>query len=319
LTVIARQTLEQNGSLDPQLAELDTLIRARDQAVRQAAGTACTTVLEHENRQYSTLLADNWLRVSRARTRSPEIASFLEQYWWRVMIAAAADGGIQGERWQQDSNTADELIWSVLPKHTADERKRLAGLASSLLGRIGAGLDSQSVSRLREKTLSQHPVRPADQRLAPPGTGSSARGRAPGTGQQPDRRNRLSRAQRATAPFSASAGGQQDAPEGTRWRIASGRMAAIPGFAAGILVRPLLLAKPGLGYGSVVQPGMGLRGRHATSYTGATATLGPCSDRFAYRRFRRGRRVRTQAPRAALTSRRNPQRKPSRRSLPIDV
>lgn len=146
LTVIARQTLEQNGSLDPQLAELDMLIRARDQAVRQAAEPHVQLLLEHENRQYSTRLADNWLRVSRARTRSPEIASFLEQYWLRVMIAAAADGGIQGERWQQDSNTADELIWSVLPKPTAEERKRLAGLASSLLVRIGAGLDSIGVS-----------------------------------------------------------------------------------------------------------------------------------------------------------------------------
>ncbi len=81
LTVIARQTLEQNGSLDPQLAELDMLIRARDQAVRQAAEPHVQLLLEHENRQYSTRLADNWLRVSRARTRSPEIAAFLEQYW----------------------------------------------------------------------------------------------------------------------------------------------------------------------------------------------------------------------------------------------
>ncbi len=145
LAVSARRTLEQDGSLDPQLTELDLLIRQRDQAVREAAGTQVQTVLEHENRQYARLLADHWLRLSLARTGSPEIASFLEQYWWRVMIAAAADGGIQGRRWQEDSHTADELIWSVLPKQTAEERKRLAGLASSLLGRISAGLDAIGV------------------------------------------------------------------------------------------------------------------------------------------------------------------------------
>lgn len=141
LTASARLMLEQNGSLDPQLAELDTLIRQRDHAIREAVGTHVQTVLEHENRQYAMLLADHWLRLMRARTGSPEIASFLEQYWWRVMIAAAAEDGTQGKRWQEDSNTADELIWSVLPKQTAEERKRLAGLASSLLGRISAGLD----------------------------------------------------------------------------------------------------------------------------------------------------------------------------------
>lgn len=145
LAVSARLALEQDGSLDSQLAELDLLIRQRDQDVREAAGMHVQTVLEHENRQYARLLADHWLRLSLARTGSPEIASFLEQYWWRVMIAAAAEGGTQGRRWQEDSHTADELIWSVLPKQTAEERKRLAGLVSSLLGRISARLDAIGV------------------------------------------------------------------------------------------------------------------------------------------------------------------------------
>lgn len=153
LTVSARRLLEQDGSLDPPLAELDMLIRQRDQAVREAAGVHVQTVLAHENRQYAMLLADHWLRLSLARTGSPEIASFLEQYWWRVMIAAAAAGGIEGRRWQEDSHTADELIWSVLPKQTAEERKRLAGLASSLLGRISAGLDAIGVPVSERKTF----------------------------------------------------------------------------------------------------------------------------------------------------------------------
>lgn len=153
LAVSARRVLEQDGSLEPQLAELDLLIRQRDQAVREAAGMHVQTVLEHENRQYAMLLADHWLRLSLARTGSPEIASFLEQYWWRVMVAAAAEGGTQGKRWQEDSHTADELIWSVLPKQTAEERKRLAGLASSLLGRISAGLDAIGVAASERKSF----------------------------------------------------------------------------------------------------------------------------------------------------------------------
>ncbi len=236
LTVVARQTLEQNGSLDPQLAELDMLIRARDQAVRQAAETLHPTGARARK---PAILRRGLPRPGYASARReharPEIASFLEQYWLRVMIAAAADGGIQGERWQQDSNTADELIWSVLPKPTAEERKRLAGLASSLLVRIGAGLDSIGVSAAERKPFLNTLFDLQTSALRRQATGSSARGRAPGIlrGQQPDRRNRLSRAQRATGPgyfcylgVPADSRSPQRAAAG---ELAGGRLAAIPG------------------------------------------------------------------------------------------
>ncbi len=147
LTVAIRDTLEQQDAvLDAHLAELEALISERDQAIRLATATHVQLVLDHENRQLAAQLSRNWLRHSLAKTSSPVIATFLEQYWSRVMTAAASEGGQQGQRWQQHSTTGDELIWSVLPKQTAEERKRLASLASSLLRRIGAGLDEIGVS-----------------------------------------------------------------------------------------------------------------------------------------------------------------------------
>ncbi len=147
LIMAIRDTLEQNdATLDAHLAELEALISERDQAIQLATATHVELVLDHENRQLAAQLSRNWLHRSLAKTSSPVIATFLDKYWSRVMTAAAADGGQQGQRWQQDSTTGDYLIWSVLPKQTAEDRKRLASLASSLLGRIGAGLDAIGVS-----------------------------------------------------------------------------------------------------------------------------------------------------------------------------
>ena len=147
LTVAVREVLAVNGAqLDPYLTELDALIDERDRTIRQAANAHVQLVLAHEGRQYAERLAHTWLRTSLARTHSPDVEEFLENYWWRVMVGAALDGGADSKRWQQDSTTADELIWSVQPKQTAEERKRLAGLASSLVRRIGAGLDEIGVS-----------------------------------------------------------------------------------------------------------------------------------------------------------------------------
>lgn len=146
LTAAARIALDTRGApLDAHLADLDTLIRERDQAIRRAAENSIQMVVEHENRQYAEQLAATWLRGRLARTRSPEVASFLEKYWLRVMVAAVLEDGAAGKRWQESSTTGDELIWSVQPKQSAEERKRLASLASSLVRRIGAGLDAIGV------------------------------------------------------------------------------------------------------------------------------------------------------------------------------
>lgn len=146
LTTAVRDTLSKRGvALEPYLAELEALIGERDQAVRRASAGHVLLVVEHEKEQQAQHLVDAWLRTTLATVPAPGIASFIEKYWSRVMLSAALAGGTEGARWQQDSTTATELIWSVQPKHSAEERERLAGMASSLVRRIGAGLDEIGV------------------------------------------------------------------------------------------------------------------------------------------------------------------------------
>ncbi|EXI69422.1 MAG: hypothetical protein AW08_00634 [Candidatus Accumulibacter adjunctus] len=152
LAATARAALgRQPIDLDSLLADLAALIDERERAIRASAAPYEQMVRAHESRRYASQLAATWLRTSLARTHAAEIAAFLETYWLRVMIAAGADGGPNGERWQQHSRTADDLIWSVLPKQGPDERKRLAGMASSLLKRIADGLDGIGISAAERK------------------------------------------------------------------------------------------------------------------------------------------------------------------------
>lgn len=147
VTTAVRATLDRKGaSLEPYLAELDALIGERDQAVRRATAGHVLLVVEYEKEQHAEHLVNSWLRTTLAAMPAPEIASFIEKYWSQVMLSAALAGGTDGTRWQQDSTTAAELIWSVRPKDSAEERQRLAAMASSLLRRIGAGLDEIGVT-----------------------------------------------------------------------------------------------------------------------------------------------------------------------------
>ena len=126
---------EGKATLASYVKELDLLIGERDQALRQAAAGHVLLVVKHEKTIHAKQAADNWLRASLLRNRSPEIALFLERYWLRVMTAAAQAGGSDGARWQQDSATGGELIWSVQPKQSSEERKHMASIASSLIQR----------------------------------------------------------------------------------------------------------------------------------------------------------------------------------------
>lgn len=144
--------LEKKGvALDSYLTDLETLSVQRDQAIRSAAEPLVRLIESHENSRYAAPLVNEWLEGLLARTPSPDIASFLEKYWQRVMRATAEAAGANGPRWQQDRETAEQLIWSVAPKQTPDDRKRLAGVASSLLKRINAGLDSIGVSAVERR------------------------------------------------------------------------------------------------------------------------------------------------------------------------
>lgn len=137
-----RATLESNEvELSPHLDELDALIVARDQLLQANAQPYVQLVLEHEAREASGSVAQDWLREALSHTTEPAIRRFLSEYWIRVMQSAHRDGGTSGTRWTEYDATSKELVWSVQPRQSAEERKQLLSLIPSLIKRINAGLD----------------------------------------------------------------------------------------------------------------------------------------------------------------------------------
>lgn len=142
-----RNTLEKTeGELTPYLDELGSLIAERDQSIQSKAQPYVQLVLDHEVRESARTNARNWLDHALEKTTEPAIRAFLADYWRQVMEAACLDGGISGTHWQECAAIIVELDWSVQPKPTADERKRLIALIPSLLKRINTELDRLDIS-----------------------------------------------------------------------------------------------------------------------------------------------------------------------------
>ena len=81
---------------------------------------------------------------------------FLRERWVAPMQQAHFREGEDGQAWQKAVQTMDDLIWSVQPKRTPEERKRLVALLPGLLQRLYGGLQGiEWEPAMREAFLSQ--------------------------------------------------------------------------------------------------------------------------------------------------------------------
>ncbi|HFD81010.1 MAG TPA: DUF1631 domain-containing protein [Gammaproteobacteria bacterium] len=73
------------------------------------------------------------------------IREFVSTHWKNLLFLTCARDGKDSEAWKQAVTTMDELIWSVKPKRTPEERKRLVSLQPGLLQRLRAGMERLSI------------------------------------------------------------------------------------------------------------------------------------------------------------------------------
>jgi len=142
-----RVTLDANeGDLSPLLDQIDDFTTARDQSLQSNALAYLQLLQAHEAQEAAQLCAQNWLDKTLATRLEPAFEAFLATYWIRVMRNAYLDGGSSGTRWKENDATIQELLWSIRPKTSSADRKKLLALIPTLLKRINAELDQLQVS-----------------------------------------------------------------------------------------------------------------------------------------------------------------------------
>ncbi|HEY8243926.1 MAG TPA: DUF1631 family protein, partial [Casimicrobiaceae bacterium] len=83
------------------------------------------------------------------------LAGFLRDRWQPAMGRVYAAAGDDSEAWGAAVSTLEDLVWSVQPKRTSEDRKHLVALLPSLLKRLTAGVQGQSwPPEVRESFMS---------------------------------------------------------------------------------------------------------------------------------------------------------------------
>jgi hypothetical protein len=74
------------------------------------------------------------------------VREFVTNHWKNLLFITCARQGKESDAWNQAVATMDDLIWSVKPKHTLEDRKRLVAMQPILLGNLRAGMERLSIS-----------------------------------------------------------------------------------------------------------------------------------------------------------------------------
>jgi len=126
-------------------AELEAFLAEEERNAEANISTTAEEINLHDRAEISANVAR--AEVERRIEGSPVprfLAGFLRERWQPAMARVYATAGDQSEAWGSAVSTLEDLVWSVQPKRTAEDRKHLVALLPSLLKRLTSGVQGQA-------------------------------------------------------------------------------------------------------------------------------------------------------------------------------
>jgi hypothetical protein len=123
------------------LADFEKFMAERESANAEIVEQSARIVHEREFREMARLVAVDEIEKRAVRGELPSpVAALLKGPWARVLERLYLREGGRRAGFTQALETIDELIWSVLPKNNAEERRRLVVTLPGLLKGIQYGM-----------------------------------------------------------------------------------------------------------------------------------------------------------------------------------
>jgi hypothetical protein len=124
-------------------AQLHDVIAEHDKQVEVETRAVAAKVEQTENLAVAKTAAEDEVKVRvQAHKLQGAVLEFLVEHWLRYLLLAHAKSGRGGAEWKDAVAAMDELVWSVEPKETPDERRKLAAKVPGLVRSITAGLQA---------------------------------------------------------------------------------------------------------------------------------------------------------------------------------
>ena len=128
------------------LEDLDAFLHKEEERAEVRAERSAKVMEGQERLEVakSTTLEEIEPRVSDAVSLD-FVREFVTTHWKNLLFITCARQGKDSDAWKQAVATMDDLIWSVKPKHTVAERKRLVAMQPVLLSNLRTGMERLSI------------------------------------------------------------------------------------------------------------------------------------------------------------------------------
>ncbi len=136
--------------------KLEKFLAEEEKAAEANIQSTAEEINQHDRKEMATVVAKS--EVERRIEMYPVpnfLASFLRQHWTVTLEEVYLKHGEESESWEQSIAMLEDLVWSVQPKRTRDDRKHLVALLPSLLKRLSAVLyNMPAMAEERERFMS---------------------------------------------------------------------------------------------------------------------------------------------------------------------
>ncbi len=137
--------------------ELDQFVLEEERRARERAERSARAIHAREQLELAKELVRDELKRRIGNAAVDEfMRAFIANHWKKVLFVICVKKGEDSVAWKVAVQTMEELIWSIDPKYTADDRKKLVSLLPRLLKQLNSGLNLISIdSKERKRFFGQ--------------------------------------------------------------------------------------------------------------------------------------------------------------------
>ena len=130
---------------DQQREELEAFLAEEERAAEENIQSSADEINQKDRLQIAAVVAKAEIEKRIEASPVPNfLAAFLRQNWQRTLQQVYVDQGEESESWGSGVTTLEDLVWSVQPKRSPDDRRHLVALLPSLLKRLSAGMHNRT-------------------------------------------------------------------------------------------------------------------------------------------------------------------------------
>jgi hypothetical protein len=136
--------------------DLERFLADEERAAEATIQSSADEINQRDRRQIAAVVARSEIERRIESYPIPKfLASFMRVQWQAALEHLYLTQGEDSESWGQAVATLEDLVWSVQPKKTSEDRKHLVALLPSLLKRMSAAVHSvEWASDERERFMS---------------------------------------------------------------------------------------------------------------------------------------------------------------------